>query len=130
MRWTKFHILYWLQSDCYHYKRMMENIKLYKHNETWTLVPKPIDKNIVSCKWVFTLKMMNIAALQDIRQSFKYNRLCSKNYDFSFSFYMCQPVWVINSSNGCENRSFKKDIKWWYIYANSRRVQGRKQSGV
>ena len=23
---------------------------------TWTLVPPPVDANIVTCKWVFTLK--------------------------------------------------------------------------
>ena len=25
-------------------------------NNTWTIVPKPLNKNIVSCKWIFTIK--------------------------------------------------------------------------
>lgn len=33
-----------------------EEIKSLTENETWTLVPKPVDRNIVDCKWVFTIK--------------------------------------------------------------------------
>lgn len=28
-------------------------------NNCWTLVPKPIDKKIIGCKWIFKLKNKN-----------------------------------------------------------------------
>jgi len=33
-----------------------EELKSHFVNETWSLVKKPENKNIVDCKWVFTIK--------------------------------------------------------------------------
>lgn len=33
-----------------------EELDFLTFNNTWSLVPKPEDKNIVDCKWIFTIK--------------------------------------------------------------------------
>ncbi|KAL6190618.1 hypothetical protein ACLB2K_037012 [Fragaria x ananassa] len=35
---------------------MIEEVEALQSQETWVLVPKPIDRNIVGCKWVYKLK--------------------------------------------------------------------------
>ena len=35
---------------------MNEELDLIKKNETWELVPRPKDKNIIGTKWVFKNK--------------------------------------------------------------------------
>ncbi|CAM8917129.1 unnamed protein product [Rhodiola kirilowii] len=35
---------------------MQEEIKALKENETWELVPRPIDVKPISCKWIYKLK--------------------------------------------------------------------------
>ena len=34
-------------------KSMEEEIKQIEKNKTWSLVPRPKDKNVISTKWVF-----------------------------------------------------------------------------
>lgn len=36
---------------------MQDDINSMNINETWELVPRQIDKNIIGCKWVFKIKM-------------------------------------------------------------------------
>lgn len=35
---------------------MIEEVEALQSQGTWVLVPKPIDRNIVGCKWVYKLK--------------------------------------------------------------------------
>ena len=39
------------------YKAMEEEIQQIKKNNTWSLVPKPEDKNVIGTKWVFRNKL-------------------------------------------------------------------------
>ena len=41
-----------LQDDDW-YKAMKEEIEKIEKNKTWTLVPRPADKNVIGTKWVF-----------------------------------------------------------------------------
>src|SRR5277367_6445735 len=45
-----------LQDDDWH-KAMEEEIDQIKKNETWSLVPRPDDKNVIGTKWVFRNKL-------------------------------------------------------------------------
>ena len=36
---------------------MKEELDQIVKNETWKLVPKPVDKNVIGTKWVFRNKM-------------------------------------------------------------------------
>ena len=36
---------------------MNEEIKQIEKNKTWTLVPRPEDKNVISTEWVFRKKL-------------------------------------------------------------------------
>ena len=47
---TALKILHW-------FKAMQEKIKALIQNQTWDLVPKPLDANIVGSKWVFKTKL-------------------------------------------------------------------------
>ena len=35
---------------------MQEECDALPHNNTWTLVPTPIDRKVVLCKWIFRIK--------------------------------------------------------------------------
>ena len=39
------------------YKAMEEEIDQIRKNKTWSLVPRPIDKNVIGTKWVFRKKL-------------------------------------------------------------------------
>ena len=45
-----------LQDDDW-YNTMKEEIEQIEKNKTWTLVPRPIDKNVIGTKWVFKNKL-------------------------------------------------------------------------
>ena len=45
-----------LQDDDW-YKEMEEEIEKIEKNMTWTLVPRPADKNVINTKWVFRKKL-------------------------------------------------------------------------
>ena len=36
---------------------MKEEIDQIEKNKTWTLVPRPVDKNVIGTKWVFKNKL-------------------------------------------------------------------------
>lgn len=36
---------------------MTEDIDQIKKNDTWTLIPRPKDKNVISTKWIFGNKL-------------------------------------------------------------------------
>ena len=38
-------------------KAMKEEIEQIEKNKTWTLVPRPEDKNVIGTKWVFKKKL-------------------------------------------------------------------------
>ena len=48
-----------LQDDDW-YKAMEEEIDQIEKNKTWSLVPKPADKNVIGTKWVFRKKLMKM----------------------------------------------------------------------
>ena len=39
------------------YNGMKEEIEQIEKNKTWTLVPRPTDKNVIGTKWVFKKKL-------------------------------------------------------------------------
>ena len=39
------------------YNAMKEEIEKIVKNKTWTLVPRPVDKNVIGTKWVFKNKL-------------------------------------------------------------------------
>ena len=39
------------------YNAMKEEIEQIEKNKTWTLVPRPVDKNVIGTKWVFRNKL-------------------------------------------------------------------------
>ena len=45
-----------LEDDCW-CKAMEEDIEQIKKNKTWSLVPRPADKNGIGTKWVFRNKI-------------------------------------------------------------------------
>ena len=45
-----------LQDDDW-YNAMKEEIEKIEKNKTWTLVPRPVDKNVIGTKWVFRNKL-------------------------------------------------------------------------
>ena len=45
-----------LQDDDW-YNAMKEEIEKIEKNKTWTLVPRPVDKNVIGTKWVFKNKL-------------------------------------------------------------------------
>ena len=45
-----------LQDDDW-YNAMKEEIEKIEKNKTWTLVPRPKDKNVIGTKWVFRNKL-------------------------------------------------------------------------
>ena len=54
---------------------MNEEIEQIKRNNTWTLVPRPKDKNVIGTKWVFKNKLN-----EDGEVSKKKARLVCKGY--------------------------------------------------
>ena len=45
-----------LQDDDW-YNAMKEEIEKVEKNKSWTLVPMPVDKNVIGTKWVFRNKL-------------------------------------------------------------------------
>ena len=45
-----------LQDDDW-YNAMKEEIEQIEKNKTWTLLPRPADKNVIGTKWVFRNKL-------------------------------------------------------------------------
>ena len=43
--------------DEYWVKAMNEELDQIEKNNTWELVPRPVDKNVIGSKWVFKNKM-------------------------------------------------------------------------
>ena len=39
------------------YIAMKEEVEKIEKNKTWTLVPRPVDKNVIRTKWVFRNKL-------------------------------------------------------------------------
>ena len=54
---------------------MNEEIEQIERNKTWTLVPRPKDKNVISTKWVFRNKLN-----EDVEVSKNKERLVCKGY--------------------------------------------------
>ena len=45
-------------------KAMDEELDQIEKNDTWELVPRPNNKNVIDTKWVFRNKLMNMDRLQ------------------------------------------------------------------
>ena len=41
-------------------KAMDEEIGKIEKNKTWTLVPRPVNKNVIGTKWVFRNKLIRL----------------------------------------------------------------------
>ena len=54
---------------------MREEMSALEKNKTWEIVDKPREKNIVDCKWIFTLKYKADGSLDRYRA-----RLVTKGY--------------------------------------------------
>lgn len=46
---------------------MHKKINALLKNKTWTLVPPPLEQNIVGCKWVYKIKQKRMAPLNVTR---------------------------------------------------------------
>lgn len=54
---------------------MREEMDALEKNRTWEIVDKPKEKNLVGCKWVFTLKIKVDGSLERYKA-----RLAAKGY--------------------------------------------------
>lgn len=43
---------------------MKEKMNVLEKNKTWEIVPRPRGKNVVDCKWIFTLKYIADRSLE------------------------------------------------------------------
>ena len=58
-----------LQDDDW-YKAMEEDFDQIKKNKTWSLVPRPVDKNVIGTKWVFRNKLDENGEVIRIRKDY------------------------------------------------------------
>jgi hypothetical protein len=62
-------------NDEYWMKAMKEDISQIEKNETWQLVPRPLNKNVIGDKWVFRNKLDEVGKVSRNR-----TRLACKGY--------------------------------------------------
>jgi len=54
---------------------MKEEMRVLEKNKTWEVIPRPKDKKLVGCKWVFIVKFKSDGALERYKA-----RLVAKGY--------------------------------------------------
>ena len=92
---------------------MNEEIDQIKKNETWELVARPEDKNIVGTKWIFKNKFNQDG--QVIRNT---TRFVCKGYaqvegiDFEENYALVDPLEAIKFFYQCHAIETSKHIKW------------------
>jgi hypothetical protein len=60
---------------------MQSEFRALQHNETWTLVPKHLGQNIISCKWIFRLKERSNGSMDKLK-----SRLVAHGFTEQFGF--------------------------------------------
>ena len=92
---------------------MNEEIEQIEKKKSWTLVPRPKDKNVISTKQVFRNKLN-----EDGKVSRKKERLVCKGYsqeegiDYDEKFLLLQDQKVLELYQHMELTEVLKSIKW------------------
>ena len=76
-----------LQDDDW-YKEMEEEIEKIEKNKTWTLVPRPIDKNVIGTKWVFRNKLDENGEITRSKDKLVCKGYAQEVLDYGEAFYL------------------------------------------
>jgi len=67
---------------------MLDEISVLQNSETWKLIPLPSRKSIVSCRWVFTIKVGLDGTIDHLKARLAakgYTQIFCLNYGSTFS---------------------------------------------
>lgn len=67
---------------------MHDEIKALHHNHTWSLIPRPMHKNVVDCRWIFKTKLLSDGTVERYKARLVakgYTQLPGQDFDATFS---------------------------------------------